>query len=102
MTARPTPPAQIGILRRVSRIDMAGHSTQSAHPANSEVGQTFMRLQRSARAPVPSGSGAKGIVRSHDMLYTLSRDILYTSALARGAQKCPGWRGKRWTFVSSG
>jgi hypothetical protein len=41
-------------------------------------------------------------VQSHDMLSTLSRDILYTSALAQRAQRSLGWRGRRWTYRISG
>jgi ketosteroid isomerase-like protein len=37
-------------------------------------------------------------VQSHDILYKVSRDILYTPALVPPARREQGWRGRRWTW----
>ena len=39
-------------------------------------------------------------VQSHDILYKVSRDILYTPARARHARGHEGWRGRRWMSKS--
>jgi hypothetical protein len=57
--------------------------------------------------PFPVGVGSNPMadenpVQSHDMLYTLSRDILYIAALLRAVGGCAGWHGRRWTYMSSG
>ena len=51
-----------------------------------------------ARAHPP----AKNAVQSHDILYTLSRDILYTPrACGARAGVQPGWRGRQWMFTNN-
>jgi len=48
--------------------------------------------------PVPKGEG----VQFHDILYTLSREILYTSARAQASAEVLGrCRGRRWKSGSS-
>ena len=45
---------------------------------------------------------AKNVVQSHDILYTLSRDILYTPrACGARAGVQPGWRGRQWMFTNN-
>src|SRR5260370_10373407 len=45
---------------------------------------------------------AKRTVQSHDILYTLSRDILYTPARAQHARGWQErWHGRRWMFTSN-
>jgi len=46
-------------------------------------------VQEENKKPNPSN---KGNVQSHDILYKVFRDILYTPALVRPARRVQGWR----------
>jgi len=53
---------------------------------------------RKPASPVPKSEG----VQFHDILYTLSREILYTSARAQASAEVLGrCRGRRWKSGSS-
>src|SRR5205814_7292454 len=76
-------------------------STPSCAPTWKRRSRTSF-LKKPSKGKVRYAHPLQSAVQSHDILYTLSLDRLYTPARKGRREVEAGWHGRRWMFGNSG